>query len=280
MGKFLQKNWNVLLSIIIGLAILIFGILKNHPKTEATRDGALALIISLLITFLHRVNTYQQLLEDSKDLVSKFIQLLSQNPKIGKTIEHSFEANKNDNHFYRFFLEEVLEEFNGHLQSISQGKYTCNAETELTLTKTILKCCNKCLKAISYQDEEWWTSNNGILYLDAHDKHIDKAKEKATRIFIIESTAVESLKEIFKRHKDLQIETYILYSDKDRIDDKFKIDFVIYDDFMLRRASEVKNVEGGKVALFTTDDSHVKKYLSIFDQILTIAKAKNNALPT
>jgi len=279
MEKFLKKNWNVLLSIIIGLTILIFGIFKDHPKTEATRDAAIALIISLLITFLHRLNSYQQLIEDNQDVISKFIQLLSKNPKIRETVNFSFEAHNNNNQFYKFFLSEILEEFNGHLQSISQGKYICNSEAELTLTKTILQCCNKCLKAISYQDEKWWTSNDGVLYLSAHEEHIDNAKEKATRIFIIEKKSEESLKPIFKRHKELNIETYILYSDTDGIDDKYKIDFVIYDDYMLRTASEVKNIEGGKDAIFTTEDANVKKFLTLFEQLLVIAKSKKNPIP-
>lgn len=277
--KFLKKNWNVLFSIVIGLSTLVFGIYKNHGMTESTRDGAIALIISLLITFLHRLNSYQQLIEDNQEIISKFINLLSKYPRIAETVLHSFNAHNIDNQFYRFFLSEIFEEFNGHLQTISHGKYICSAEAELNITKTILQCCNKNLKAVSYQDEEWWASNNGILYLDAHAKYIDNRRESAARIFLIENSAVESLKPILKKHKELKIETFILYTDTDNIDEKYKIDFVIYDDFMLRTASEVKNTEGGKDAQFTTEETNLKKFLDLYGQLLIIAKSKNNPIP-
>lgn len=274
-----RKYWNVALSIAISLAVLLFGIIKNHSKTESTRDAALALLISLLITFVHRLTTYQQLLEESKDVVGKFIQLLSKNSKINDTVNHSFEAHKKTHVFNSFFLDGIFEEFNRHLQSLSHGNYSCNAEAELTVTTTILKCCNKCLKAVSFQDEAWWSSNNGTLYLDSHEKHIDRKKEKATRIFILDSNTAETLKPIFRKHRQLKIETYILYTDRDQIDEKYKVDFVIYDDFMLRRASAVKNIDGGKNAHFTTDESEVKKYSALFEQLLTIAKSRNNIIP-
>jgi len=281
MEKYLSKNWNVILSVIIGLAILTYGIFLDHTKTETTRDAALALLISLLITFLHRLNTYLQHIEDNQDAISKFIKLLSKNPKIRDTINYSFEANSNENQFYKFFLSEVYEEYNKQLYQISQGVYSCNHEVELTVTKTILECCNKSLKAISYQDEKWWNSNNGTLYLEAHNKHIDRKKEKAIRIFIIKKAELEILKPTFQKHKELQIETYVLFSDEDEIQEKYKIDFVIYDDFMLRRASEVKNIEGGKNALFTSEEIEVRKYLNLFNDILIIAKTKldKNIIP-
>jgi hypothetical protein len=279
MERFFRKNWNLLFSVFIGVSTICFGIYKNHSNTDATRDGALAFTISLLITLLFRLNNYQQLVEDSQDLVNKFIRLLTRRPQIAQTVEYAYKADEFNNEFYRFFLKKIFNDYNTHLQAISLGKYVCNAETELTLTKSILECCNKCLKAVSFQDESWWTSNEGILYLENHDKYIDKKNEKAVRIFIIESKSADSLKEIFRRHKELEIESYVLYTDTDHIDEKYKIDFVIYDDYMLRRASEVKNIDGGKDALFTTEEFQVQKYMDLFNQLLKLAKTKNHIIP-
>ncbi|HEY8931413.1 MAG TPA: hypothetical protein VIM55_19575 [Mucilaginibacter sp.] len=279
MEKFLKKNWNILFSIVLGLSIIILGIYRNHPKTDATRDGAFGFLISLLITFIFRFNNYQQLIEDNKDLISKFIKLIAAKSQLARTVELSHSANEINNSFYQFFLRRIYDEYNTHLQSISVGKYICNAETESIITKSILEYCNKCLNAVSFQDETWWTSNNGILYLEAHNQYVNKSKEKAVRIFIIESKSLDILKPTFKRHKELEIETYILFSDLDSIEEKYKVDFVIYDDYMLRRGSEVKNIEGGKDAVFTSDEIEVKKYSDLFHQLLVIAKAKNNNIP-
>lgn len=280
-STFWNKYWNFIVSVLV-FGVVLFGLYFRHNNDftgQSFRDATMSFLVSLLITFIFRLNAYQLNLETNQDIIGKFIQLLSKNSKINDTIKHSFDAHKNENAFHQFFLTEIFEEFNTHLQTLSQGKYSCNAEVELTVTTKILECCSKCLKAVSYQDEEWWTSNNGTLYLDAHDKHIDKKKEKAARIFIIESSKADTFKPIFKKHKELQIETHILYSDKDKIEAKYLIDFVIYDDYMLRRASEVKNTEGGKDALFTTEEIEVRRYNNLFEQLLTIAKTKNNAIP-
>lgn len=276
---FWNKYWNFIVSCVVFISTVILLYFRyDSISMQSIRDASNAFLITLLISNTFRLSTLQLAIEGSQDIIGKFIQLLSRNPSLKNTIEHLFEANKNENEFYKFFIAEVSENYNKNLSSLSQGKYTCDANAELSLTKTILKCCNKSLKAISFEDESWWLSYNGILYLEDHKKHINRKSETATRIFLIPSTSFESLKPIFLKHKELKIETYILFTDLDNIDKSFEVDFVIYDNYMVRRAYDVQNRQGGKEAVFTFDPIEVKKYVALFERILTLAKHKANPL--
>ncbi|WP_299111958.1 hypothetical protein [uncultured Winogradskyella sp.] len=279
-NNFIEKNW----PIAIGLLLFFTGILLTSlhfgsSSKQAVRDATLGLLLSLLLKVIYRLHSYQDKVEKQKDLVEKFIRLLSQTPKIGETVSLTYEINERKDRFYDFFLENILDQYNYQLKIIQRGKYRCNASNELLVTKKVLECCNNNLKAISYQDEKWWTSHEGTLYLKAHEQNIDRKKEKAIRIFLIESSSINSFKDIFKKHLELGIEIYVIYVDKDNIDAKYLIDFVIYDDYILRKANESINQNGGKEALFTTELSEVNKYCNYFENILTIARTLRNKIP-
>ena len=286
--NFWDKNWTILVSLLIFLTAVILSFfiydenVSNSLRVKtALRDGTLALLLSLLLKVIYRLYQFQQKLDEQKDTIGKYTKLLSIQPKIKDTVSLTFNTSESNNRFYDFFLGTILKQLNNQLRLIQSGVFKCSSEDELSVTKKILECCDNNLKAISYQDEEWWCSNEGTLYLDAHEKNIDRKKEKATRIFLLDSNRAnqDDFKEVFKRHKELEIETYIIYTDKDSINRRYLVDFVIYDDFLLRKASEIKGEEVGKEATFTTENSILTKYQNYFDEILTIAKKLENDIP-
>lgn len=277
---FFQKNWTIYLGIgLFVLSVLLGSLYAQSGYKQAVRDATLALLLSLLVKVIVRIHNYQDKIEEQKDTIGKYTKLISKFPKITETIDLTYEVNDRKDRFYDFFLSTVSDQYNVSLRTIQQGKYKCSANNELEVTKKVLECCENNLKAISYLDEEWWFSNQGTLYMNAHEKYIDRKKEKATRIFLMEKENVDKFKSVFQKHKELEIETHIIYTDVDKIEKKYKVDFVIYDDYILRKASEDMNDEGGKKAIFTTETSEVQKYLNYFDNILTIAKDKKNKIP-
>jgi len=279
MNKFLSKNWPLLVSFLIFVSITLLSYVDGKDVKEALRDGTLALLLSFLLKVIYRLHQYQNKIEEQKDTIGQYTKLLSATPVIGNTVSLTTDIVDRKDRFYNFFLSTVLDDYNSTLRAIQQGKYICNPDNELSITKKVLECCQKTLKAISYLDEDWWCNHEGTLYLKAHEENIDRKKEKATRIFLIDSSIVDKFVSVFKKHLELQIETHIIFIDKDKIDSKYLIDFVIYDDYLLRRAYEGMNDKGGKEALFTTDSYEVKKFSNYFDEILTIAKAIGNPIP-
>ncbi|MCB9196783.1 MAG: hypothetical protein H6598_11215 [Flavobacteriales bacterium] len=278
-NTFFKRNWPIILSVLSSLLVSCLSYIDGKDIKEALRDGTLTLLLSLLIKVIVGLQIYQDKLDDQKETIGKYIKLLSSQPRIKETVSLFYDTTEINNRFYNFFLDNILNQYNNQLRLVQSGVFKCSSEDELYVTKKVLQYCNKSLKAISYQDEEWWCSNEGTLYLDAHEKNIDRKKEKATRIFLLDSNNAEKFKPIFNRHKELEIDTYIIYTDKDSISDRYLVDFVLYDDFLLRKASEVKGKEVGKEATFTTENSMLSKYNNYFEEILTIAKSINNTIP-
>lgn len=278
------KNWNWWTGGLITATVLMASLWPDLTSTRTTqsitaaqsvRDGAQALVISLLITFIFKIDQYRSLLEAKGRLIDEFLVAVQYNRKLERITKHIADCAGKKDAFYQFFVDVAIDESANKVNKISQGRFECDPESELKITKEILKICNKSLKAISFQDEDWWNSHDGTLYLATHKKHLTDDGDKACRIFLVEKSKHGSLLTTLEEHKKLKIQTYILYLDEDAVPDKYRLDFVIYDDKLVRHASLINPAIVGKKAVFTTDTEEISLFNSHFEDLLVLAKKKN-----
>lgn len=165
---------------------------------------------------------------------------------------------------------ERLDKFAKEFRLMAQGTLRCKADDEPSLTRLAVNECQSQLRAVSYQDESWWLSEAGTRYLELHEELRGRpVPVEMTRIFIVDDDALMPLMPTLKRHQELDIETFVL-SPKD-VGPDFWLDFVIYDDALVRTAAIQEGSEG-KTAQFSDDPSTLAFFIAHFNELVQIAK--------
>lgn len=184
--------------------------------------------------------------------------------------------------FYRFtpFLMEValerLDEFAREMKLVANGTFRCSADQEPHYSQLAIDRCQYSLKAISYQDLEWWTSDLGADYLDAHRK-LESRGGHMTRVFIAPREEWVAYRETLAAHLEIGISTLI--SDLDPLTESAVRDFVIYDDALLRTASTVlADEKSPKTAEFTEREDLLDSARGDFDRLRRRAMEVDTAL--
>ncbi|MDQ0733495.1 helix-turn-helix domain-containing protein [Arthrobacter sp. B1I2] len=165
----------------------------------------------------------------------------------------------------------VLKRLSNEFERAARGSIEVAPLEEPELTQQAVESCNSHLRAVSYQDEAWWSSAGGDTYLEHHEKLLNR-KVDITRIFLVPKSGIEALLPTLERHIQLEIQAYVL--EPDSVEPASRRDFVIYDDTLLREASSVDDGdEDLKEAEFTDDPIRIQGALLKFERMRTAAIA-------
>jgi transcriptional regulator with XRE-family HTH domain len=160
--------------------------------------------------------------------------------------------------------QEALQRFATEFRLIAGGTIRCGPDDEPRLTALAMTFCKAHLRAVSYQDENWWPSDKGDRYLDTHEDLLQKDVE-LTRIFLIDTSGIDPLVPTLERHVALGINTFVI--DKQLVDEEQWRDVVIYDRDILRVADATDLENDRKLAEFTDDESRIEAALVEFDEL-------------
>jgi len=271
-----------LMVIISALLALIINKIFEGEKLIFYIIGSSILGTVLTHLLLHRVkhdelhNNLIKELQELRGTVSDSETLLNL-PEERKAIKEISKStfninNKEDNYFFSDIAKSELRNYASVISDIDSGSYECGPENEVFLTKQIILDTKSSICAVSYQDTEWWTCEEGNSYLRLHLDAIKKRQiEKATRIFIATEEEEHKLKDVLDKHRQFDVEALIVRPTE--IASNLKKDIVIYDKKIVRVAESVEGALG-KNATFSSKENDVHKYLANFEMLETIAKSK------
>ena len=172
--------------------------------------------------------------------------------------------------FMRERAQEQLKQLTAEFGLTAKGTFRCPADKEPHFTRLAVQRCESHLRAVSYEDESWWSSGAGDRYLELHEDLKNRGVDM-TRIFIVTWEKAKELRVTLERHVALGIATYILSPDE--ISEWYHRDFVIYDDVLLREADSNETNSERKEAVFTDDPPRVNSALVDFNELFAIAKS-------
>src|SRR5262249_37758951 len=133
----------------------------------------------------------------------------------------------------------------GGLSATAHGTYRCEEQEEARLTNDILRFCRSGLKAVSYQDEKWWSSSYGAAFVKLQ-KEARQRGLSIVRIFIVrradevadpkEKPSDDDLRKIESLLSDTSLHSATFRVSLADVPDAYRRDFVIYDDAVLKSA--------------------------------------------
>ena len=162
---------------------------------------------------------------------------------------------------------ERLSKFTKEFLAMADGTFRCSAEEEPYLTRVAYRQAKSRIRAVSYQDEQWWESKRGRDYLRLHDE-VRTRGIKITRIFLVPEDRQRELKETFERHVELGIETFVLPPRDVKVE--LCRDFVIFDEDLLR-VGGLPRIGDLKTAEFTDNSARIEQAGGDFDALYRIA---------
>ena len=172
--------------------------------------------------------------------------------------------------FLKDCAKRELTNFNDAVNDIESEKYNFSPDDEIVITKELVESPRKSIKAVSYQDIDWWKSPHGKLYLSLQSNAKKQYPSlEITRIFIVNNKEKNALKHIFNEHEKLSLKYYIV--DVSKVPPARLSDFVIYDDKIVRLAKQVDGTIG-KSATLSTQSSVLNDAIKHFQMLLDIAE--------
>jgi hypothetical protein len=121
---------------------------------------------------------------------------------------------------------------------VEAGRFRAPAEEEWDYTIRSVGKCVHSLRAISYQEEDWWLSSYGELYLDQHKEPLARGVS-IQRIFIARGypgePIFERLRPIMDRQAQMGIDVWFVYEEQVAVSYlTFTQDVILYDRTILR----------------------------------------------
>ena len=178
------------------------------------------------------------------------------------------------------FLQEVAQEhlstFASQINLIANGSFRCSAEDEPHYSKIAVERCRSHLKAVSFQDLAWWRGDQGDEYLALHAS-LKVRDVEMTRIFVTPRKEWPQLERTLQRHVEIGIHTFVV--DQDEVSGPPIRDFVLYDDTLLRVASQLlDDEESSKTAEFTDARPQIEDALNDFEFLRKRARRVDEVL--
>jgi len=162
---------------------------------------------------------------------------------------------------------ERLRKFTTEFLAMADGTFRCSAEEEPYLTRLAYRQAKSMIRAVSYQDEQWWESKRGRDYLRLHDEVRNNGIE-VTRIFLVPEEKQPNLKTTFEKHVELGISTFVM-SPRDVAVGLCR-DFVIFDEDLLRVGGSPR-IDDLKAAEFTDNSARIEQARGDFESLHRIA---------
>ena len=171
--------------------------------------------------------------------------------------------------FIKMQSVERFSKFTKEFLAMADGTFRCRAEEEPYLTRVAYWQAKSTIRAVSYQDEQWWESKRGRDYLRLHDEVRNKNKNiEITRIFLVPEDRQPDLKKTFERHVELGISTFVM-SPHD-VGAELCRELVIFDEELLRVGGSPR-IDDLKAAEFTDNPARIEQARGDFEALHRIA---------
>lgn len=283
-----MKSIAIISTIALALGIIASLLVNYYASVESLTKWYFAIGMSLglpVLTnlILHRI-THEKSITELKTEILKIksvmsdIENLMDLPDERKAISDLANNINSLNRFYDapFFRKQAaiqLKEFCELIKEMANGVYECSPEEEIFLTKNIILDTTGSLKAVSYQDTDWWIGTEGNSYLSLHLNAIREGKvTSAIRIFIADNDEKALLTDVINKHNEYDVETFVL--NPCEVPRDCLKDFVIYGDFIVREADSPMQGVLGKKARFSKKDTELYKAIERFEILERIARGK------
>ena len=185
-----------------------------------------------------------------------------------EAIEDQKLRNPNCSRFFEEFSSEAFQNLEDELQSLSTGQINVRSESrELTTNQEfLLSLPRRLVKAVSFQDEEFWEQPQGKTFLDAHRLAVSN-KISIERIFILKKSVVESQRVVITKQMEMGIDCRIVIQESLKEEDLE--DFVVYDDEYVRYAKLVQDTGSNtlKRATLSAQSDTVRRYVQKFEAL-------------
>jgi hypothetical protein len=164
------------------------------------------------------------------------------------------------------------------LRDLSAGEITVNPDGEIMFAIDCLALASKSLKAVSYEEDEFWTQPQGERYFQEQKALLAKDGFEIRRLFVVKSDASPDLKEAYRKVIEEQLTARISVGviqlpATERLASKLE-DFVVYDESYVRYAhADAMNDDRGlaKTATLSLDRQLAERYLELFRSLETAA---------
>lgn len=259
--------------LVVGCVLVAIGLTMS--ALLALEDRATE-FVSALRNFEGKI---EQSFVKSGDLIGKAMRL-QEVFKVGeceselrKVVGSLIRTKENRHPFFFDRAQEQVRELRTTLATVESGQYACKEDEEPLLTRDIVSACTSSLEAVSFQDEPWWKSAVGQVYLDRHRQlKSTNANFRMVRVFLFKygDGIPAELADILRQHLELGVETYLL--DPEAVPEEYRRDFVIYDNCFVRNAELVSPGQLGKQAEFVDSPDAVRRARSAFDLVLDFAR--------
>ncbi len=200
----------IVVDVIAGLSVAIFtvqvGEILSHSSLSGKRES-LERAMDSRMTF-ERINSILNNLE---------------------SIEKLRTGHPEADPFVQECLHNCFTTLNGNLGLIACGEVRIDSTCrELTTNKEfLLTLPSHLVRAVSYQDEEFWTTNEGTDFLRAHEEAIANGRE-IHRIFVLKQDNASRQRATISKQMDTGIKCYIVI--EENLSAEYHEDFVVYDD--------------------------------------------------
>ena len=186
--------------------------------------------------------------------------------EVEEALERMTAAATNIGDLLPFLQERAIAEtrrFAAEFRLLADGSFTTTREEDLTFIHRALLTCTRQMRAVSYQDEDWWNSHYGAFYLDLHERLPDDVQLE--RIFLSEYDSWEKLQPTFDRHDELNIKWKVL--DPNDLPTHIVCDIVIYDDSLLRSSTEAYAGGPYRAGIYTQNAVEIEKAIEDFTSL-------------
>ena len=267
----IQAVWT-LAGIVVGLALAIlyrhFEVYRALGDTKRLLDSSIA-----ASNMVVKLNQRMAKIESSLMSEDQYGRLCEVNDAMGAIAGARLKLTMFSD-LIRWKEERIFSHWHSELSSLSGGVIEIDdARKELNTNEIFLRTIPKrFVKAVSFEDEEFWRSPEGAAFLEAHSEVVRTKGLKIVRIFIIDGDE-SKYRETFEQQKAHGIE--VRYLSRSQTSDLAPEDFVIYDDDAVRigfRPHETENKHAkliNKFAKVTIRKDEVDQYNETFQFLLT-----------
>jgi len=288
---FRKYGWQIILPLLLSICTkAVFYFLSSDIETLDKSDkiilsnlgwlatltaAIIGLLIGLVIETKSQRDSIINAISENSELAEQFINILSSD--LSEPMSKSIRSicgviNVNEELFVQR-AEHLLSQTSDQLSQIENGVFDCGPDEELKLTKQALGAgyCQSKLMAISYQDEAWWGSAHGRMYLSLHKTLKSNNPELSMiRIFIVDKVIPDALKAAIKANIDVGVNVKVIT--KDKVPDDYREDFVIYDNRLVRTAGAPTTGFIGKTARFSKNSGLISEFTDRFEILNQSAK--------
>lgn len=292
-----KASWGMVTAFLLAVVSLFLGLAGSLDDTLYVRVAPSILLTILGILFAIQRDADQRRI-DHHDKHQTIIETIHVTKATASTLHEAFKLQEHEtillriaeilvqaqrsHSFFSGLVRRRLSDLCGNLRPTAQGDYTCELEEEARLTNDVLGVCTKGIRAVSYQDERWWSSANGKAFVKLQ-KEARRRGLSIVRIFIVrkrtdftdadwsaECLSEDDLNNVNALLADADLHNATYKIELAAVPKEYRRDFVVYDDVVVKSAESISG-RTEKRARFTINPSLVEQAIADFETLRALS---------